>query len=60
MRALDPEISAGVGKKVIYAAVAGNFLIAITKFAAAAYAGSPAILIFALGAVEEQQVADET
>jgi divalent metal cation (Fe/Co/Zn/Cd) transporter len=27
-------------KKVIYAALAGNFLVAVTKFAAATYTGS--------------------
>jgi len=35
---------AGASKRVIYAALAGNTLIAITKFAAAAYTGSSAML----------------
>lgn len=35
---------AGASKRVIYAALAGNTLIAITKFAAAVYTGSSAML----------------
>ena len=35
---------AGSSKKAIYAALAGNSLIAITKFGAAAYTGSSAML----------------
>ncbi len=34
---------AGSSKKAIYAALAGNSLIAVTKFAAAAYSGSSAM-----------------
>jgi cation diffusion facilitator family transporter len=37
-------MAAHSSKKVVYAALAGNFLIAITKFAAAAYTGSSAML----------------
>ena len=37
-------MSAGGSKKVIYAALAGNGLIAMTKFGAAAYTGSSAML----------------
>ena len=36
-------MAAGASKKVIYAALAGNSLIAVTKFAAAAYTGSSAM-----------------
>ncbi len=35
---------ASSSKRVIYAALAGNALIAITKFAAATYTGSSAML----------------
>ena len=35
---------AGSSKKAIYAALVGNGLIAITKFAAAAYTGSAAMM----------------
>ena len=37
-------MAAGSSKKVIYAALAGNFLVAITKFAAALWTGSSAML----------------
>src|SRR6185312_299351 len=37
-------MAAGSSKKVIYAALAGNFLIAVTKFGAALWTGSAAML----------------
>ena len=37
-------MDANASKKVIYAALAGNTLIAITKFGAAAWTGSSAML----------------
>ena len=36
-------MAAGASKKVIFAALAGNSLIAVTKFFAAAYTGSSAM-----------------
>jgi len=44
-------MSVGGSKKVIYAALAGNALIAVTKFGAAAYTGSSAMLSEAIHSV---------